>query len=300
MSKVLHIMTTTTSVSAFLSQNLTTTGQNQRPFDGFPSLIAENAHPSGVPYLLCNEQGQDETLSALPNGTIQDPNAVHLGFSVWFNLDLIAQTKPSRAIICDIDSYVIELYKAIEKALRECNTELEFAEEMNRYISDKPFTRIDLKDELTRKGSWLSSFRSFNVVKQMSLAGKIRFGYLNLADKTGMFDQIENWLDQKNLYVQTLYISNIFVWLKKANMETLTRGSANIMKIVSHRTQTIHAFSTEGNEKNPLIQEVVSGDAAKKLANKIWDFKIVAPKPPSKRSLLNKEDIPKFNLLDEE
>lgn len=299
MSKVLPIMITTTSVSGSFP-TLSPTQLSEKLFEGFPSLISEMKPEGGAPYLLCNEERQDKTLAALPKGTAQDGGSVHLGFSVWFNLDLIAQTKPSRAVICDIDPHVIELYKAFEQILERCDTPLDFADEMNRYILGKPFAYYDFKDELQRKGSWLSSQKSYVTVRQMCLEGRIYFGYLNLADRGGLFDQIGKWLQRQNLYVQTLYISNIFVWLKKANMETLTQGSANIMKVVSHRTQTIHAFSAGGDEKNPLIQEVVSGDAAKGLADKIWNLKPAIPKPLSKRSELGDVSIPKFRFMDDE
>lgn len=290
-------MSTTTSVSG--SFPIPANAQRSEPFDGFPALKAEPTNPSGTPYLLCNEEGQDTTLAVLPKGGTQDRSSVHFGFSVWFNLDVIAQTQPSRAIICDIDPHVIELYKAFELALQRCETPSDFALEMNHYISDKPFALCDFKKELRRQGSWLSSPQSYNAVRQMSLEGRIYFGYLNLADQTGIFEQIGKWLHQKNLYVQTLYISNIFVWLKKANIQTLTQGSANIMKVVDHRTQTIHAFSAGGNEKNALIQEVVSGDEAKNLADKIWNLRPEIVQPPSKRRMLGNVPIRRFNLDDE-
>ncbi|MBS0615847.1 MAG: hypothetical protein JSR58_04770 [Verrucomicrobia bacterium] len=290
-------MTTTTSVST-ISQMTLVSPQSVHPFEGFPSLIHELGQENGTPYLLCNEERQDASLNQLLHSVrISDPQAVHLGFSVWFNLDLIAQTKPSRAIICDIDPYVIKLYAAFGEAFKRCDSALDFALEMNRYIIGKSFMHYDFKQELVRKGSWLSSDKTYDHVRQMYLQGRINFGYLNLADREGKFQAISQWLRQKGLYIQTLYISNIFVWLKKTNLQTLSQGSANIHELLDHRTQTIHAFSPEGNEKNSLVQEVVGGLLANNIANTIWNLNY---KPEVKVAFDRRMPPPRFRLDEDE
>lgn len=274
-------MASATSISAAFPPGLLAAPPATQPFEGFPSLVLDREVSSiGAPYLTCNEEGQDSTLATLATTVLPNDRAVHFGFSVpGFNLDVIAQTKPARAVICDIDPQVIKLYEAYKQALEECERSIDFAEALNAYIKGKSFMSFDFKDELDRKGCWFSTQTSYNTIRQMHRDGKIYFGYLNLADTQGVFDQIGNWIQTKNLYVQTLYISNIFVWLKKANRETLTQGSLNIQKLIDHRTHTIHAFSPEGNEKKLLVQEVVEGMAAKDIAETIWNLNYVALPP---------------------
>ena len=70
-----------------------------------------------MPYIGCNEEKQADMLVLLKGTSpIAAERRVHLGFSVWFNLDLMSVTKPAHGIICDINDYVIDVYSGYKNA----------------------------------------------------------------------------------------------------------------------------------------------------------------------------------------
>ncbi len=71
-----------------------------------------------MPYIGCNEEKQADMLVLLKGTSpIAAERRVHLGFSVWFNLDLMSVTKPAHGIICDINDNVIDVYSGIQECL---------------------------------------------------------------------------------------------------------------------------------------------------------------------------------------
>ena len=107
---------------------------------------------------------------------------------------------------------------------------VEFAEGMDRVITELKSYTFNVKEELILEESWLYSDQRYDTVRKMYLEGDIQFLYLDLADRTGRFSQIADWLSKKNLYVQTLYLSNILEWLKKAGKPTFDQGLDNIQQ----------------------------------------------------------------------
>src|SRR5690242_924086 len=65
------------------------------PFKGLPTPFQTTGNKSPFPYIGCNEKGQEATLATLTPSTVPAENRVHLGFSVWFNFDLMAISQPS-------------------------------------------------------------------------------------------------------------------------------------------------------------------------------------------------------------
>ena len=202
------------------------------------------------PYFLCNEQGCESTLEAIDRLPKNNPRAVHVGFSVGFNLDVLAKARPALALIFDIDQNVLELYQQLNKTILESETQEIFIEKLQKYLLGKDwFPGLDLKKEAERTGSWLSTADNYNHVRQMHIDGKILYGCLNLADKEKLFEKIADWLRRGNFYVQTLYISNILEWLRRSSREAFDQGVHNIKTLCSQDTRCIHAYCLEGNEK---------------------------------------------------
>src|SRR5690348_7606108 len=86
-----------------------------------------------APYILCNEAQQPETLVKLKemaelssSSSSSEPAKLHLGFSVWFNLDLLAATPADYAIILDIDPKANIIYQHIQAALIATDTRTAF------------------------------------------------------------------------------------------------------------------------------------------------------------------------------
>jgi hypothetical protein len=218
-------------------EELEKAGKKQKPSEAEPSdVIAEGTfkglpHPfqtrgnrSALPYIGCNEKGQETTLAALTPSTVSAENRVHLGFSVWFNFDVMAISQPSYGILCDMDDNVMDIYKGIAEALNKSSNRLEFVSNFKAFLeasSDKLFglppeemsKLFDIDAELIRPGSWLSSEASFQVIKNLSTKGRLLFLNVDITDKEA-FTQLKTWLDTNHLELDTLYASNIIDWLK--------------------------------------------------------------------------------------
>ena len=195
-------------------------------FKGLPSPFQIKGNKGVLPYIACNEKGQETTLAALTPSTIPADNRVHLGFSIWFNFDLMAVSKPSYGILCDIDDNVMDIYKGIAQAVKKSSNRQEFVSTFRAFLeasSDQLFglppeeipKLFDIDAELIRPGSWLSSEASFQVIKNLSTKDRLLFLNVNITDKQA-FTQLKTWLDTNHLELDILYVSNIIDWLQSA------------------------------------------------------------------------------------
>ncbi|HEY5260002.1 MAG TPA: hypothetical protein VIJ46_05070 [Rhabdochlamydiaceae bacterium] len=217
-----------------------------------PAPLQKTGHKS-MPYLGCNEEKQADMLGLLTETSqIAPDRRVHLGFSVWFNLDLMSVTKPAYGIICDINDCVIDIYSGIQKCLAMSDDALTFVNNFRSFLiensedffaglpGDEIKKLFDIDAELVRPGSWLQSPEKFHVIKSLHENGRIRYLNLNIADETGIFDQIGSWMQRNNLELDTLYASNIVEWLKSPAL----RASyvKNLQRVSSNNTRFMQAY----------------------------------------------------------
>ena len=206
-----------------------------------------------MPYIGCNEEKQAEMLGLLTGSSqIAPDRRVHLGFSVWFNLDLMSVTKPAYGIICDINDYVIDIYSGIQECLAESDDALTFVNNFRDFLiensedffyglpGDEIKKLFDIDAELVRPGSWLQSPEKFHVIKSLHVNGRIRYLNLNIADETGIFDQIGSWMQSNNLELDTLYASNIVEWLKSSPLHAAY--VKNLQRVSSNSTRFMQAY----------------------------------------------------------
>ncbi|MBS0648489.1 MAG: hypothetical protein JSS10_04595 [Verrucomicrobia bacterium] len=227
------------------------------PFKGLPVPFQNSDYQSSMPYISCNEEGQDTSLGFMKNypSSIPPDKRVHIGFGVWFNFDLIGSTKPAYAILCDIDNHVIDVYKAISERLTVSPNRFKFIEYFREYLmnnSEKLFgldtlSEVEkiftIENEANRPGSWLSSEQSYQVVRQLHSKRKILFLRLNITDDRAVFMQIAKWMNENKLELDTLYVANIIEWIpqklkQQAYLENLrTISSANTRFIQAHKPE---------------------------------------------------------------
>jgi hypothetical protein len=228
------------------------------PLPSLPPSREDALFIDDSPYILSNEKGGEailEALSAVPT----TGNGVHIGFSFWFNLDLIALRQPKVAIICDVNKrsfLAMEMLKdavLAAKSPRECidlfysevtaNAEALFDYD---FLNPSAFCNAEspeerLYQELERPHSWLYSEERFLSVQERMKAGTIIFYPLNIADTTGAFAEIKAWIEENKYSLDTLYSSNIQEWLLNSTREDREAMKKNMETLLSHDTHYIDA-----------------------------------------------------------
>ncbi len=225
------------------------------PFSGLPQPFLRKGYASTFPYISCNEKGQEATLSYLQAHptTLALERRVHLGFSVWFNFDLVAVTQPYYMICCDKDDHAMTLYEGISSCICQSASRQEFVTNFKAFLLEnaevffgdtEDFSAIfDLAGELTREGSWLSKDESFQVVKTLHHEGRALYLNLDITDETE-FSRIAEWLKSRDLGLSTLYVSNIVEWLDSLPLKEAY--SRNLHLVVESTTFCIQAYKMGG------------------------------------------------------
>jgi hypothetical protein len=246
-------------------------------FAGLP-ILKESSDRSMLPYLFCNEIDEDKTLDFLRSQKISSTSSVHVGFSLWFNFDVISVTNPKLAIICDIDRCVMEMFQIISSCLSNSTTRRSFVRNFTKKIS--PYMQqvcnlptpqsvasfLHLKEKLSRKKSWLSSDRQYRILKKMHEEGRIIFQNLDLTDSSEAFPHIAKWLQDRSLQISTLYASNILEWVSKNSSQKQQQALKNLHTITSDNTFFIQAYVPFCSaEKDGPQQVVAKGPASIKI-----------------------------------
>lgn len=204
-----------------------------------------------------------------PSEPLAKPHdTVHIGFSIWFNLDLISITKPDYAIILDIDSKVYGIYELIQSAFLMSQTPQEFIKNLFDELQDNPGllpTTLEhlerlFQEQLNRNYGFLSSQESYTAVKTMVENGNIFFGSGDLTDKRQM-DLIEKWCVENNVTKQTLYLSNIPEWICEHSPSKVPTFLSNLKTLISPATAVIHAaYPTQHRTGSGPPQHVTVGN----------------------------------------
>jgi len=223
-------------------------------FNELENLISSSKTDSSKPpYILCNEAGQEQILTTLTAEAKSQDKRVHLGFSVWFNLDVIAVTHPEYAIILDIDPNVHAIYQCIKKAIDSSKTRDQFVDTFLKAVEKiklLPFPMEYQKNlfdqELSKKQGFLSSEKNFSLVKAMHEEGKIFFGAADVTNSE-IFRQLAGWCKTKDAKIDTLYISNISEWLDPEEIRVMKE---NLGILVNQNTRVIDAFYPTTSKDN--------------------------------------------------
>ena len=232
-------------------------------FKGLPAALQKGNYFSQTVYVGCNELQQTETLHylMLTPSSIPQERRVHLGFSIWFNFDLISITKPAYTIICDYDTKAIDIFEAIGKGLVHCEDRVSFAEYFTKFLSDNSNHLFSLeptevhkifnvRNELERSDSWLYKEERFQFVRELHLKGHTLFLNLDITDEEGVFNQIQHWMEENRLILDTLYASNIIEWLHTDHKKQVYLK--NLKMVSSDKTRFIQAYKPQDKKGEPV------------------------------------------------
>lgn len=240
-------------------------------------------------YITSNEANFRKVQSQLSNEAPKD-NACHIGFSGWYNFDVVATRKSSYAVVCDFNPQNQEFLAKTLHLLKKSTNREEFVNYMVDYldtskISFSPNLNDDMPEysegyspqeevrrELTRDGSWLASDETFEYIK--SLAENDKFALITEdVRNTKTFKKIAKILKKNRLQVDTLYLSNISKYMsgKDRNkfVKTVEALSPNdsiivncpIIRSIDGKSYSVYQQVFHGNEikaKPELLFEIPS------------------------------------------
>jgi hypothetical protein len=203
---------------------------NPRILDSTPRTLAGFDNPSvkgeinGI-YITTNETNLSATHQLLkdhprPSGEQQ---LIHIGCATWYNFDIMCERKSSIGLIVDFNPENAKFIKKTIDIINISESRHLFKQNMIEYLNSlkgksrglffhgdqKGLPTERIERELQREGSWLQSEENYFFIKK--LASK-EGGLVAITEDITNFDKfssIRKFLDQKNIVIDTLYLSNI-------------------------------------------------------------------------------------------
>lgn len=231
-------------------------------------------------YITTNELGLEEVMSFLMK-TSRVVEGFHIGFSGWYNFDVMAARRSGRGLICDFNP---DNKKFIERTLQILRTSssresfvkamMEFAEGRNGiYFSpnDRPEcigAENEIRQELYRKGSWLFTEEAFNHIKNLAMSDKIAAITTDIRNSAN-FQKVATLFADNNMSIDSLYLSNISMYLSHevdnrnaytSTVKLLIKPETIVINASTFQSSRRYAISGSGNWK----QEVFLGASIQK------------------------------------
>jgi hypothetical protein len=199
-------------------------------------------------------------------------NSVHIGFSSWHNFDLIVEGQCSRAVLCDFNPNTKTFLKTTLDLIKKSSDREEFVKKMDiyfkrlrydvfrgegYYILDNIKYRVFLSEEaevrfeLTREGSWLSTDRGFDYIKMLASNDKIAIITEDILN-TNVFVKIKKILAGSGCDIFSFYVSNIGEYCKKNAAAFIS----TVRSLISDETVVIAA----PNRSTANMMDGFSGD----------------------------------------
>ncbi|MCA9507833.1 MAG: hypothetical protein KC505_05360 [Myxococcales bacterium] len=209
---------------------------------------------------------QSEVQMQLEKSSQLDQNSAYMGVSAWENFDFAAVKPPHYFFLVDINTATIRFNTLTIETVKKVSTRFQFVEHFIQTANEIPYTQNhwlpyvirtmknrgdfeindhlpmwqkEIRMELQRKGSWLSSKKSFDTIKNLIEFGNVYVFHYSLANEiqTRLLSQT---LAQHGIKLNILCISNVLEWIKnKKNTELFAHTMDNINFIVSPGTKLI-------------------------------------------------------------
>ncbi|MBS4167892.1 hypothetical protein [Parachlamydia sp. AcF125] len=239
----------------------------------------------GGVYISTNESNtkkSSEFLSTYPSTLTR----CHVGFSGWHNLDIIAIRRSDMGVICDFNPQnKIFLEQTLECLLRSESRE-EFVKSMRKYVKESAITFSpnvsdefreykkgyspgeEIRRELAREGSWLSSDAQFQYVKNLADEGKIALITEDIRN-TKTFKKIANLVAKGDFKIDTLYLSNICHYMQDETDQekfiSTVKALANEETIIINCPKLQGKRHTQAPNQEILLAKDLKGNHSKLL-----------------------------------
>lgn len=217
------------------------------------SSLDSDCEVNSPAYLLSNEFNREQTKKRLSEIDCKE-NGVHIGFSCWENLDIMAVRKSCGGIVADISKSAYEAMVMTAKRVCEAANRFEFVQMIKKdQLNLKEDTDIDA--EIEREGSWLASDDSFRTIQNLFKEGRVAILRLDVRDRE-KFAKIGSWLSENKLECDTLYVSNILDWIHERSPADMFKVRSALSRVLKDRT-TIIISSEHFQESAGLPQRVL-------------------------------------------
>lgn len=234
------------------------------------------------------------------------PEAIHIGFSGWHNLDIMAKRGSSRGIICDINPENALFMHYTLKYLIRCNNKVDFIEKMtqfvqeNRYegfrtnfeknsalrfvkpksikfslnISEEYPDHFSVTEEIAleqqRETSWLFTEERYHYIRNLALTDKITVITQSIcAHET--FLRIRRLLTENAIQIDTVYVSNIGEWMYTQEQKDNFLETINVL-LADDETILIDAKIANRQNNEPPSQRILRKDKTAELTLSEWFF----------------------------
>jgi hypothetical protein len=239
-------------------------------FDNFSKKInsfnAGNLEQSvaGV-YIGCNETETENIQHVLED--IKINGGCHIGFSSWYNFDIMVIRQSERGILCDFNPETRKFINISLAGAVACPNRFAFVDGINKYVG-KFFCKFspnvkngvcitadeEVEGELTREGSWLSSDESFSYIKKLAREGKISVITEDIRNDD-LFRKIAKILQDNSISIDTVYLSNIGEYM--LTEKDKDKFINTVRSLCTYETKFIYSKLVDSNQK--LIQLMLNG-----------------------------------------
>lgn len=227
-----------------------------------------------IVYIATNEVGTErvtETLKIVPRTC----KSCHVGFSGWYNFDLVAIRRSDQVILCDINPHQVKFLKYTLQFITISKTRQEFVTQICNFVDEqKQLHDNDVSDylwfdtnihtqytisgtgqpqeviaqELNRSNSWLSTDDNFYYIQSLVFRDKIAVIVTDIGDYD-RFTKIYKLLDDNFYHIDTLYLSNIIDWVPNSDTTHLNKT----LSILINPASTLIIACRSGD----LIQRII-------------------------------------------
>ncbi len=224
-----------------------------------------NGCVTGV-YIGTNETNRIGTFDSLKKSPVIS-DSCHVGFSSWFNFDVIIKRQSARAVLIDFNPNTTAFMIKTLDCVVSSKNRMEFADKIIRYISgNAPKFSLNFNEgyhecvgpqdevwcELKIDQGWLSSDEGFNYIRKIALEGKIAVITEDVRSHE-KFKRLANVIRENGFIVDTLYLSNISKYMpekedKESYVKTVNYLSGSETKII----HSLHDLEQEVIEVNKL------------------------------------------------
>lgn len=200
-------------------------------------------------YITTNEVGLETTNSVLRSHP-RKPLSCHIGFSGWYNFDLMALRKSSYGIICDFNPQNRRFIEKTVQLLRESPSRQLFIAKLTKFlqgdrsiefspnVTRSPINPVDeINEELTRNGSWLCNDESFLYIRSLAMLDTIAAITVDIRDSTP-FRKMTRLFQDNGIAIDSLYLSNISFYMFSG--EDRTAYLNTVHSLIEDDTLIIH------------------------------------------------------------
>lgn len=246
----------------------------------------------GEVFINTNEEGVAETARAMKQMSLV-AGGCHIGFSGWHNLDIMAQRKSARGVICDLNpENALFLYHVL-KILRLNETREGFIRDIKHYInqyehskcvknkgdlalainfarnmSDDPIYRTifnldfdivaQVDVELRRETSWLFSDDRYAYIRKLAQEDKIAL-FTGDIRSTATFDRFVQTLKSNHIPIDSVYISNIAKYMMSTDDQASFVKTVNVLLQDDHTLLIDATFNADKLEQRCITAALLQG-----------------------------------------